>query len=95
MKRWMLFTIVVVVIVCGLAACTEDQMQVADKAAGTAADVVQTAEGVVNSPAGFLIPPDIRLVISLAGALVLGAANGWQAFRNGQTQKAMCGHWKR
>ena len=64
-------------------------MSQADETAQAAVDIAAATGGVVSSPAGVLIPPDWKFYISMASAIALGLANGWQAFRNSQTKNAL------
>lgn len=83
---------IMLVVVMGLfvyAGCTEVQLRQADEVASAAMDVAGAAETVVNSPAGAVLPPDWRLYISLASALVLAAGNAWQSVRGKRTKAAL------
>ena len=69
--------------------CTEEELSRVDAAAVAVKDMGTLAEGVVNSPAAIVIPPDWRLYISLASAAMLAVGNGWQSVRQKKTRLAL------
>lgn len=75
-----------------IASCSEEQKQEIDKAAISTKQIAESSEQLLGSPAGEIIPPDIKLWIILGGALASGAANAWQKWRADemkQTTKAI------
>lgn len=86
MRRLWYVTVILIVLSIG-AACTEQQMQQADKVAQATKDVTVEGEQLLQSSAGQYIPQDIKLMIGMGGAIALGAANAWQAWRNQNMKK--------
>jgi hypothetical protein len=86
MKR-MLFVIVIGLFV--ITGCTEEELSKVDAAAKTIKDTGALAEGVVNSPAAVVIPPDWRLYLSLGSAAMLAVGNAWQSVRQKKTRLAL------
>lgn len=69
--------------------CTEYQLKQTDEAVLRVADAGQLTEALLNSPAAAVIPPDWRLYISLASAVMLAGANAWQSVRGKKTLLAL------
>lgn len=68
MAYWMLIGMCLGAIVFFAAACTEQQLDRADKAADVAAVSVDAAHEVINSPAGLMIPEPVRSMILLVAS---------------------------
>lgn len=69
--------------------CTQWQLKRIDTASVTLADAGRLTETLLNSPASVVIPPDLRLYISLASAVMLAAGNAWQSVRGKKTLLAL------
>lgn len=89
MKKYLLTAVLSACILFSIAGCDKEQMQKIDKAAELTKQTTEIGQDVLDSPIGGLVPTNIRFMITLAGALVLAIANGWQAWRKQQTQKAL------
>lgn len=80
MRRLWYVTIILIVLSIS-SSCTEEQMQQVDKAAETTKKVTVEGEKILESPTGQYVPPDIKFIVVLAGALASGLANAWQEWR--------------
>ena len=69
--------------------CTQWQLRQVDTASETLADAGRFTETLLNSPAAAVIPPDLRLYISLSAAVMLAASNAWQSVRGKKTMHAL------
>ncbi len=69
--------------------CTQCQLRRLDTASETLADTGRLTGTLLSSPAAAVIPPDWRLYISLAGAVMLAGANAWQSVRGKKTMHAL------
>ena len=58
-----------------------------DRAASDANDVAAVGRQVIDSPAGRLLPPDVRLYGSLAVSVVMAGAAGYKQWRLAQMSK--------
>lgn len=83
MKR-LIYTVVLCLLI--FAGC-ESFFTTGDSIAEDANTVATGARGVLDSPAGQLIPPDIRLYGLLGISLISGLANAWQEWRNRTMKK--------
>ncbi len=63
------------------AGCDEEQLKSFDKIVTDANEIVTTGQGVLQSPAGALLPPDLRLYGTIAIALASIGVNSWQKVR--------------
>lgn len=68
--------------------CTPEQRETIDQLAITAEQVTAGGEAVIDSPAGEVIPPDIKFYLSLAGAVIMTAVSAWQKYRKDQLTAA-------
>jgi hypothetical protein len=69
--------------------CTQWQLRRLDTASVTLADAGRFTETLLNSPAAAVIPPNLRLYISLGAAVMLAGANAWQSVRGKKTLHAL------
>ncbi len=81
----------VVIVFAGLAivGCTESQRLQIDRGAQVVKPVTEAGEAALDSPAGFLVPPQYQAIIKLAGAIVLVLAGAWQELRRRTTETAL------
>ena len=78
MNFWLKSIIIVTVLTIG---CEEQQLERVDKVVTDANSVVTAGEAMLQSPAGALLPPDLRLYGTVALALASIAVNSWQKVR--------------
>lgn len=64
-----------------VAGCNESQLSQADRFVTDANDIVTAAGGLVNSPAGALLPPGFQVYGAAGIALISIALNSWQKVR--------------
>ena len=81
---WMIYCVALIFL--GLS-CTEEQLRWIDKTAGDVNTIAEGTQSGLDSPAGQLIPPDLRLYGALGVIILSGLANGWQDWRNRTMKK--------
>lgn len=64
--------------------CSEENLKTADKIVADVNAVAQTLAEVPDSPAGPMIPAQVRAILELIGVVGAGAALGWQKVRGSQ-----------
>jgi len=85
MKKSIYLTIAILTLVT-LSGC-EDFFQKGDEIIRDVNNVASGAKAVLDSPAGQLIPPDIKLYGLLGIALINAGVIGWEEFRNRTMKK--------
>jgi hypothetical protein len=66
--------------------CSPEQQQQADQAAADANTAGQALKDLAESPAGSLIPPQVRIIMELLGIGAMAAFGVWQKIRGAQAQ---------
>ena len=84
-KAWFLSIMVTVMFAVG--GCNEEQIEQMDKFVGDANDIVTTGGVMLQSPAGAMLPPDIKLYGSVGLALASIILNSWQGVRSNLMKK--------
>ena len=82
-------TFVVAITLFVFTGCTHCQLRRLDSVSVAAADAGRLTGTLLSSPAAAAIPPDLRLYISLAAAVMLAGANAWQSVRGKKTLHAL------
>lgn len=80
MNIW-LKSIIIVTILLTVTSCEEQQLERVDKIVTDANSVAAAGGAVLQSPAGALLPPDIRFIGAAALAIASIAFNSWQKVR--------------
>ncbi|MBW8035862.1 MAG: hypothetical protein FVQ79_09580 [Planctomycetes bacterium] len=73
--------IIIISVFAFFAGCAPLDLSRVDQGAELAITATEQGEMVINSQLGVLIPPQIAVVLKLAGAAVVAAALSWQEFR--------------
>lgn len=84
MTKWIVFVILSAAVL--MIGCEDYWMQ-GDKIAQDANNIASGAQAVLESPAGALIPPDVKLYGALGIAIVNGLVITWQEWRNRTMKK--------
>jgi len=84
MSKWIFFTILSLVTLIG---CNEQQLERIDQSVQDANNVAGGVQAVIESPAGQMIPPDLRIYGLLGVQLVSGLVIAWQEWRNQNMKK--------
>ena len=82
---WFLSILVTMTIVA--AGCEERQLERADVIVGDVNDIVAGVGALLESPAGAMLPPDIKLYAAAAVALASIAVNSWQGIKGNLMKK--------
>ena len=81
------FTIILCILtLLALAGC-EDFLRTGDELIADANKVAGGARAILESPAGQMIPPDLKLYGLLGIAIINGVVIGWEEWRNKQMKK--------
>lgn len=83
MTKWITWIILLLLISAGC----DEFWQKGDEIATDVSTVAQGTQAVLESPAGRMIPPDLKLYGALGIALANGLVIGWQEFRNRTMKK--------
>ena len=81
-----IFWIAVIIVAC-FVGCNEEQLLQVDEFARDVNEVATGARTILESPAGSLIPTELKIFGVLGIALASGLVNGWQEWRNRNMKK--------
>ena len=87
MKKVRFLMIIVILTFAAMLGCDERQLRQADQFVQDANSVVTAVGGVVQSPAGALLPPVFQLYGAAGIALASIIVNGWQQIRGNLMKK--------
>lgn len=76
-----LFTTIIFMVILFSTGCDETQIRRADRIVDDVNDIVTTGRIVLQSPAGALLPPDLKLYGAAAIAIASIVVNSWQKVR--------------
>jgi hypothetical protein len=89
MKKFVISLLLVLLLLLPMPGCNEQQKQQIDKAADVVENVTQGGQAILDSPAGGLVPSEIRLMLEAGGALAMGLVIAWREWRKKQLQTAL------
>jgi hypothetical protein len=89
MRNLLFMIFLTLTLLLAIVGCSEEQRQRVDKLTSAVESVTQSGQAFMESPAGQIVPIEIRSIVEICGAVAMGLVVAWRDYRRKQAQTAL------